>query len=91
MFKKLFRWIKGSLLIAAILASLVIGVSTLILVSYEQGQMDACNAMLRNDPNTELYGLYCEQMPNGVTIRSSVLKMSIFNLTLDKTYLMIGR
>lgn len=76
----------------------IIVVSTIIFVvfgfgfyaSYTAGQMDACNAMLRNDPQTKNYGLYCEQMIDGIVVRSTVLKKSLFNITLDKTYFIIG-
>lgn len=87
--KKIGRFLKRLTLVAVVISGLVLAQMTVIYVSYTEGQMDACNAMLRNDPNTRLYGLYCEQMAKGVMVRSSVLKKSLFNITLDETHFII--
>lgn len=88
--KKISSWIKRVSVVALILGSAFLFYVGTIYVSYTQGQMDACNAMLRNDPQTKTLGLYCEQMPEGIVVRSTVLKRSLFNITFDKVYFSLG-
>jgi hypothetical protein len=88
--KKVLRFIKITLISAVVVVGFLVISGGTMYFCYTQGQLDACNAMLRNDPNTQRFGLYCEQMVDGITVRSTVLKKSLFNITRDKVYFLIG-
>ena len=52
--------------------------------TYRYAQINTCNTMLRLHPDTKDFGLYCEDMDNGIHVRSTVLKKSTYNLTIDR-------
>ena len=84
-----YKILKLVTLILVVFGVVTGGFIATVYVSYTSGQMSACNAMLRNDPNTRTYGLYCEQMIDGVNVRSTVLKKTLFNITTGTTYFII--
>ena len=88
--KKIYRILKLVVAVLLIFAVVTGGFVATVYVSYTAGQFEACNAMLRQDPNTRRFGLYCEQMANGVVVRSTVLKKSLFNITTGQTYFILG-
>ncbi len=90
MLKKLKAPLEGTIKIGKIwfwTSAAFLCIVTAFYVTYQTGQMEACNAMLRMDEiNTRKFGLYCDQRPEGVVVRSTVLKKSLFNITTDTVY-----
>ena len=81
--KKIYRYAKYTVIGLVIVLACVASCGAVMFACYTSGQMSACNVMLRNSPDQQDLGLYCERMKDGISVRSTVLKRTIFNVTRD--------
>lgn len=79
--KRIWKVLKVSVLVVVALALLIIP----FYFTYTFGQLSACNALLRRNPGTRRYGLYCEHTSMGVLVKSTIYRKTLLNITTDES------